>query len=179
MNLSFVSALLDLDSFVGSIDLSQAEAVLLENLEVAWQVAETRFLLVVVTARQGSLSEARSRLAEALETISLPETNRAKINRLDAEVELALAEKRWDQAIAAFQSRIEIFSNAGFRRQLARDLLRLGDAYRLRGKPGDHEGALETYRQALDMFTEMDAPGYKAAAATRLQKMEQDASSRS
>ncbi len=94
---------------------------------------------MVVSARQGRLAEARARLAEALETISLPENNRAKINRLEAEAELALAEGRWDQAVYAFQSRIEIFSTAGFRRQLARDLLRLGDAYRLKGEPGDLE----------------------------------------
>ena len=44
----------------------------------------------------------------------------------------------------------------------------LGDALAKRNEPGDLERARVTYQQALDMFTEMGAPGYIQVLEERL-----------
>lgn len=171
-NLSLVNVILDLNSFAGQADLSEAETALLENIKIGWHVPESRFLLVIVSARQGRLAEAKSRLAEALEAISQPENNKEKVDRLEAEAEVALAEKQWGIAVSGFQSRIEIWQASGFRWLWAHDLIRLGDAFRQRGEPGDPERAREAYQQSLVMFTGMGAPGYIAVLESRLQDLQ-------
>ena len=47
----------------------------------------------------------------------------------------------------------------------------LGDALVARNEPGDLERAQEAYRQSLDMFTEMGAPGYIKVLEERLEDL--------
>jgi predicted ATPase len=172
-NLALVLIILDLNCFAGLVDLSEAEAVLLENIEIGWSIPESRYLLVVVYARKDRLMEARTQLTVANETIGEQEYNNQKVNRLEAEAELALAEKRWSEAIAALQYRMEIYRAAGFRWRWARDLIRLGHAFHQQDGLGDQERAQETYKQSLEMFTEMGATGYINALKSRLQDLEE------
>jgi len=53
----------------------------------------------------------------------------------------------------------------------ARSLIDLGDALLGRNEPGNHERARQTYRESLDMFTEMGAPGYIKVLEKRLGEM--------
>jgi tetratricopeptide (TPR) repeat protein len=140
-----------------------------ENIDIGFNVSESQFLLSILAARRGRLAEAHAHLAEAMGTVSPPENNSEKANRLEAEAELALAEGRWDQAVSAFQTRVDLWQAGGYRWRWARDLIRLGDVFRQRGEPGDPQRAREAYQGSLAMFTEMNAPGYIAALQSRLE----------
>ncbi len=50
----------------------------------------------------------------------------------------------------------------------ARQLIDLGDCLVGRALPGDREQAQGVYQQALEMFTEMGAPGYIQVLEKRL-----------
>jgi len=162
------SSIIDSNIFFGHVDTAEAESCLMENIRIEWQANEACSLLSRIYARSQRLPEAREYLVRVLETVSEPENNREKAARLDAEAELALAEAHWDRAISALQDRIGIFQTASFRWRQARDLVRLGDALRLRGTHGDLERAAGAYRQSLEMFTEMGASGYVLACSQRL-----------
>jgi len=154
-------------------DLSEAESALGENIDIRWYVLQSRFLQVVVFSRQKCIAEAHERLAELVNHLNqLPNvvSNRQafKVCRLNAEAELARAESCWDEAIAKCKALIDIYQAGGCRWLWARQLIDLGDSYIGRDLPGDRERAQQAYRQSLEMFTEMGAPGYIQVLEQRL-----------
>jgi hypothetical protein len=66
---------------------------------------------------------------------------------------------------------IDIYRAGGYKWNWARQLIDLGDVLIGRGLPGDREQAEHVYRQSLEMFTEMGAPGYIQVLAQRLEGM--------
>ena len=88
--------------------------------------------------------------------------------RLSAEAELARAEGCWDDAVSKCKALIDIYQAGGYRWNWARRLIDLGDALVGRDLPGDREQAEQAYRQSLEMFTEMGAPGYIQVLEERL-----------
>jgi len=172
VNESLVVTLLELNKFTGLHDLSEAEVSLRENLQIEWHVPESFCHLATVCARSGRLVEAHAYLAKALENTGEPKNNREKVYHLAALAELSLAEESWDRAVSAFEELIEILQSAGYRWRWARSLIYLGDALRQRNQASDIDRASKAYQRALDMFTEMGAPGYVTAASNRLQDME-------
>ena len=161
-NIELALISLELNCFGSLDDLSEAESGLRENLEMDHRTVQSHYLLSTVYTRQGRLAEAHDLVAQPIEdrTINGRENNRLVASRAMAQAELASAEKRWCDAVAACNTAIEVYKECSHKLWWARQLIDLGDAYLGRNEPGDLEHARETYQQSLDMFTEMGAPGY-------------------
>jgi tetratricopeptide (TPR) repeat protein len=169
-NLDLVMATIELSHFKSMADLSEAEYALNENIRLGDRVVQSNFLLVEVYTHQNRLSDAFDQLscAQDLHPPAAKDTNLFRVLRANAETELALVGGRWDEAVEASRTSIEIYKNCGHRWGSARKLIDLGDALAGRNEPGDQERARETYQQSLDMFTEMGAPGYIKVLEERL-----------
>jgi tetratricopeptide (TPR) repeat protein len=171
MNIGLVSALLDINRFMGIGDLREAESALMENIQIQWLVKESSFYLAVVSARKGLLQEAQDRLAETAQADTQQLTKHEESYRLQAEIELARSGGSWYEAVTACQELIEIYKRGEYHWEWARQLIDLGDVLLGRDEPGDHERAEEAYRQSLEMFTEMGALGYIRVLEDRLRGM--------
>lgn len=90
---------------------------------------------------------------------------------MNAEVELSIAEGCWEEAVSKCQTLIDMCQASGYQWRKARLLINLGDALISRDLPGDREQAEKVYRQSLEMFTEMGAPGYIQVLEERLGRM--------
>jgi tetratricopeptide (TPR) repeat protein len=170
INFDLAGILMEMNRFAGLDDLSEAEAALLENIDMRWMVEESELLLAAILARKGQRQEAQNHLASVLQEYGPDLTKLQQSYRLQAEMELALAEERWDEALAACQALIDNFQAGGYRWYWARQLIDRGDALLKRDGPGDREAAEQAYRQSLEMFTEMGAPGYVRVLEERLER---------
>ena len=144
----------------GSGDLSEAEAAVLENFELWDRTLVYQTQLATIYSLQGRFAEAHVLLADVYKA--------PPILRIGAKTIHAMAEGRWNQAASAVCSLIKLFPPIGARWDWARWLIDLGDIYAQRNQPGDLRRARETYLQALEMFTEMGAPGYIQVLEERL-----------
>ena len=171
-NLHLVNAILEFNRFGDLEELTEAETALEENIDIDWYSVQSLYLLAIVSARQGRLGEARERLARANRDLpqSQREANIYRELRSKVEFELASAEGRWPKAVVACEASIKIFQDSGHRWGYARRLIDLGDALVGRDEAGDLERARHAYQQALDLFTEMGAPGYVQVLEERLAK---------
>jgi len=167
-NLVLVNACLELNRFRGMADIREAEASLQENIEIMSRQITSRFLLVILSSRQGRFTEAHERLAEVIKDLNQPISKGHEVFRFQAEAELARAEGRWEEAVNNFQALINIYQAGGYRWLWARQLIDLGDALVGRDLPGDRDKAEQVYRQSLEMFTEMGALGYIQVLEERL-----------
>jgi tetratricopeptide (TPR) repeat protein len=113
-------------------------------------------------------TEAREQLVEIIQELDQPITRAEEVYRFRAEAELARAEGHWEEAVSKYQTIIDIWQAGGYRWNWARQLIDLGDAMMGRNLPGDRERGEQTYRQSLEMFTEMGAPGYIKVLEQRL-----------
>ena len=173
MNFYLAIAILEHNRFELMDDLSIAESALKENIEIGGVLSlDSKFLLVEVYINQGRISAAHDQFALAQEGLSTAtrDNNLFRVLCANAEIELALAEERWNKAIEASSSSIEIYRDCHHRWGWARKLIDLGDALVGHNQPGDLDRARETYQQSLDMFTEMGAPGYIKVLEERLGK---------
>ena len=132
----------------------------------------SQFYLVVVYIRGDRLDEARDQFAQASENMAMsrPGYSFEEIASL-IELEFAFAEERWTEGISICESLLDTYRNSGERRDSARRLIDLGDALVARDEPGDLERAQEAYRQSLDTFTEMGAPGYIQVVEKRIEDL--------
>jgi predicted ATPase/class 3 adenylate cyclase len=168
LNLSLANVILEMNRFADPYDFAEAEAALLENIASQWLDNESRSLLAVIAAREGHMQEARERMSVALQATAQILYKVREAYHLLMESEIAFAEQNWDQAISSCQTLIDIYLQGGYRWKWARQLIDLGDAFLGRDGPGDQERAEEAYRQSLEMFTEMGAPGYVDVVNARL-----------
>jgi tetratricopeptide (TPR) repeat protein len=159
-NLSIAESQIYLTKYMGLGDLVEAEAALVENLEIGAFPMISKTLLAKVYSLQGRFADAHHLLAELL---SAP----PKLF-LEAKAIHAMAERRWDQAASVTQSLIKLLQGSSRRWEWARALIDLGDIYAQRGQPGDRERAREAYQQSLEMFSEMEAGGYVRVVKERL-----------
>jgi tetratricopeptide (TPR) repeat protein len=125
-------------------------------------------MLSAVFSRQGHIEEARQRLQHAQGQLPANPLAREHFPVLIAEVELSIAEKRWEEAISHSSSLLDWFTRAGRRWNVAHTLLELAEIYRLRGGPGDRERAIDLYDQARVIFAEIGATGYVEIVKNRL-----------
>jgi len=170
-NFEFAIAVLELSRFGLTNELSAAESVLKENIDIGVALLlDSKFLLVEVYLQQGRISSAQEQFTIAQDRLSeaARETNLFRVLRANAELQIALAEDHWDKAVEASRTSIEIYKNCGHRWGWARRLIDLGDALVGRNQSGDLKRARKTYQQSLDMFTEMGAPGYVRVLEERL-----------
>jgi tetratricopeptide (TPR) repeat protein len=167
-NLLLAATILELNRFENLDDLSEAETALNEAIEDQWYYYPAPFLMTIVYARRGVLTEARKFLTDSMEKYGNLEINLYKILNANAQFEIAYADGLWEEAVKASKTSIEAYKDCGHRWGLARRLIDLGDALAGRNEPSDLERARETYQKSLDMFTEMDAPGYIKVLEERL-----------
>ena len=171
-NILLAWIIMEMNWFGKHDELSEAENVLLENLEIFPQSYPSELSLAAVYARQGRISDARELMIRSLEKSYEIEDNSAdKYFLSNLEFEIAYAEEQWSEAFTACNTTSEIFRKPGQRWNWARKLIDLGDVLVMRNEPGDIVKARETYKQSLNMFTEMGAPGYIKVLEERLGNM--------
>jgi len=169
-NLDIATAVLELVCFGLMAKLAEAESALKENIEIGSRLLQSNFLLVEVYLRQNRMSAAHDQFALAQDGLSpaARDNNLYRVLRANAEIEFALADGHWEEAVEACKTSIEVYRDCGHRWGWGRTLIDLGDALIGRNESGDLERAKETYQQSLDMFSEMGAPGYIKVLEERL-----------
>jgi hypothetical protein len=88
-----------------------------------------------------------------------------------AEAQLAAAEARWPEALAAFEALAGCQAQRGFRWGWARNLMDWAATHVARGKPADLERARALLRDSQGAFEEMGIPRYAALVEERLQSL--------
>jgi tetratricopeptide (TPR) repeat protein len=161
--------MLELNRFGYNDDLSEAESILLENIEDNLSPVFSNSGLVFVYIQQGRLRDAHNHFTQSKKLLTQSKiTIFGKVFSPWIEYEFAIAEGRWGEAITASESLFENYQRGGYRYRSTRQLINLGDALVGRNEPGDLDRARETYQQSLNMFTEMGAPGYVKVLEERL-----------
>jgi hypothetical protein len=87
------------------------------------------------------------------------------------EARLATAEKRWPEALAAFETLAGIHERLGWRWRQARAWLDWAEAHVARGQAADIERARDLLQDAQTAFEGMGIPRYAAVAQDRLQAL--------
>jgi tetratricopeptide (TPR) repeat protein len=132
-----------------------------------------RALLTQVCVQTGELAEAAEHLGRACEILSLsPDWLGLAAEVHLAEGVLAIAEKRWQEAEAAFQQAVEINRQYHLPYYEAKALLEWGQMYLLRNNPGDWEKGLELLGQALAIFQRIQARKMVEKVASLLEQIE-------
>jgi hypothetical protein len=139
---------------------------------------EGHCLLSVLRARQGETEAARHLLAKAHERAD----ERGEFGFWEpylgwAEANLAMAEGRWPEALAAFEAEAEALDDRNLRWQRARTLTDWAEAHLARGESGDRRSAGKLLRQAEAEFEAMGAPIYAGQVRARLDEVRQTGSS--
>jgi len=166
-NYFLASSILEMNRFESLDDLSEAEDLLKEIIEIGWKDMRAYFTLVIASARQKKFRAAHEYLLEAEKHVEKDHQG-VKESRTHARYELAYAEQSWDVAVKESETSVEIMKSCKYRYAWSRKLIDLGDALVGRNNPGDLGRARETYQQSLDKFTEMGAPGYIKVLEERL-----------
>jgi len=164
--------LLEMDYFGKLEDWSEAEAALEEATDLADRgIADRalpRSLLSILRSRQGHSAEAGHLLEDSRQQANLPLDKYTEKALTRAEFELAKAQRRWEETLAAVEKLAKLVGGMGARWELARAYLSWGDAYAGRSQSDDWVRAQGFYSQALDLFREMGADGYLKIAQQRL-----------
>jgi tetratricopeptide (TPR) repeat protein len=165
-----ISTIMELNRFRNYDDLSEIERALKENEELGTERFDILYGFGILNARQKRFNEAHDYILQAENEISdKGESPLIDLFRNIAEFELAFAEERWENAVAACKKSIELQKSSGYCWDCARRLIDLGDALVGRNEPSDLDRARQNYQQSLDMFTEMGAPGYIKVLEERLE----------
>jgi hypothetical protein len=127
--------------------------------------------LSVRRARQGEPGAARHLLAEAQEQAAERGGFLVEPYLSWAEANLAMAEGRWPEALAAFETAVDTLVRTNLRWYRARTLVDWAEAHLARGESGDHERAGELLREAEAEFEAMGAPLYVDRVKGHLEKL--------
>jgi tetratricopeptide (TPR) repeat protein len=155
----------------------EAEAAAAEATEVLDHLpfyvyrVETRTVLGALHICQGRLEEARRALEQAQERARAQPSGWDQQSLLWLEARLASAERRWPEALAAFETLAGIHERLGWRWRRARALLDWAEAHLARGQAADIERARDLLQDAQMAFEEMGIPRYAAVAQNRLQAL--------
>jgi serine phosphatase RsbU (regulator of sigma subunit) len=179
-------ALLEFDRLTEPIDqekseevLAEAEAVMLEAVQIRdpglgignW----ARCHLAMVYARQGKFGDARALLAQVQETPDIEVNIWSEIAQAQAAAMLATAERRWPDALSAFETAANLCARVYLRGMWARTLRDWAEVHALRGEPADPERAETLLRKARAIFEEMGTPYYVGLIEERLQALRTEA----
>ena len=129
-------------------------------------------LMSMIRTHQGRLEDAQCFLEEAHEVDSLQST---PINRgwlFFAEAKLRTVEKNWTEALVAFDSTLDIFTELQMRWWRARVLIDWAEMYATRDRTADVEQAITLLREALASFDAMGAIFYSKLVKDKLQVLE-------
>ncbi|MCL7452759.1 MAG: SpoIIE family protein phosphatase [Anaerolineae bacterium] len=130
-----------------------------------------RALLSIVHAHQGRLDQARASLADAeSHARDYPSAWDEQILRL-AQVELAIVEERWTDALGIIEYIAAFEQQAGRRWNWARTLRQWAEIHVRLGEPADLERAQDLLRQARDVYEEMGLDRYTLLVRERLETL--------
>jgi serine phosphatase RsbU (regulator of sigma subunit) len=164
--------LLEYDCFVEAPDWSEVEQLLRDAIDIGERgIGESigpRCRLSIAFARRRDFQEAWRWFNEARSKIVVRSSIWQELFLLMAEAELARAEGRWDDAIAAYQKQVEIHSRTHQRLDWARALHNLAEMHTLRGEAEDLLRAHSLFNLALDLYKSMGAPVYIRVVEERL-----------
>jgi serine phosphatase RsbU (regulator of sigma subunit) len=159
--------------------LAEAEAVMLEAVRVGDRGLGTdtwaRCHLAMVYARQGRFGDARDLLAEVRETRDDGATVWNEIAQAQALGMLAAAEKRWSDALSAFETAADLCTRLNLRGMWARTLWDWAEVHASRGEPEDPERAEALLRKARAICEEMGTQYYVGLIEKRLQALRTEA----
>jgi tetratricopeptide (TPR) repeat protein len=137
--------------------LERAEALQEPGTHLEFFVRVDRAILRV---RQGRLEQARQDLARLEELLQEEPIPFMQIEAARAQAEVALAEGRYDDAIAALDQAAEIAGRREMRWRKGTIVRDLAAAHLSRGKPGDEERGRELLEQAQALFEAIGAMWY-------------------
>jgi tetratricopeptide (TPR) repeat protein len=175
----YIPALLDLDRLLQEQDWSQAERVLNEQLELTkgrglffYSNELAHAFLSMVCSRQGKLEQAAGWLMDLkrLPADQLPYVVKAQLYL--AEIEMAVAEENWEEAIQGYSKYVDLVESAGQRWEVARAYLSWALAYSHRNDGDDLVKAKDLYQKSLALFTEMEADGFVELVNVHLARLE-------
>ncbi|HSF81375.1 MAG TPA: SpoIIE family protein phosphatase [Anaerolineales bacterium] len=173
--------LLEQNYFKEEVELDALAQVIQESIEIGDRgIGENmgpRTRMSILYSRRGRLEEARLMLEQARQAAGARISIWSQAFIASAEAELAFAESRWQEAITACETLVEIQARTGQRWEWARGLLNLADVHTARGEPADLTRAQSLYSLALDLFTKIGAPGYIKIIEKRLLSLQIQAES--
>ena len=173
--------LMEQDYFKEKVDHEELRQIIQEVIDISdrgiGDKVWPRTRMSALYARQGRLTEAHAALAEARQAAGPRVSIWTDAFIAYAEAELALAEARWQDAIRACESLVEIQARTSQRWEWARMLLSLADVHTGRGEPSDFTRAQSLYSLALDLFTKIGAPAYVKIIEERLASLQMRAES--
>jgi tetratricopeptide (TPR) repeat protein len=166
------NAYIIMDRVEGVDDWSKAEHASLEAVEISnrgvGDQVDSRCILGLILVRQGRLAEARQLLEEAHQKAISPSIVWQEQALLNLERDLAGAEARWEQALAAAESVCNLFAQIGARWPWAYSLYEWAEVHLARAEPVDFERGRALYREALTLFRDMGADFYADLLEERL-----------
>jgi len=134
-------------------------------------VVTARCVLSAMHLREGRIEEARRPLVEAREKFGSQITAFEAEDLSLAEARLAVAEKRWPEALAAFEATAQMQARMDKRWYRAQTLREWAEAHLSRNEPGDRDHARELLNESLALFEEMNVPKYAALVGNRIQSL--------
>jgi tetratricopeptide (TPR) repeat protein/predicted Ser/Thr protein kinase len=181
MSIEIAKALIELNRLGEPIDLSEAEAALMTAIEISdrglgeWGKVWPRCLLAIVRAHQGRFNEARLLCTKAQEIADPKHTIWDEGYLKITEAELALAEKRWPESIAAFEVAAGIYERMEMLPRWARILMLWAEVHISRGEPGDFKEAQSLLQKALSAYKEMDITFFVELVENKLEGLQAEA----
>ena len=173
---------------VAALEITRAEIYLEEdNFEAAEQILRAvakkytealpieklvlQLMLCFVNIGLGQLEQAHRQIDEIAASEGTSPSPRYLTMRAWAEARLAVAEKRWEAAFAAYGTYYSVVSQAGMHWHQARIREEWARSLALRNEPDDLPRAREMMREAITLFEQMNAPQYAARLREKLRKM--------
>lgn len=158
-SVGIANVITELDRLGEPVDWSEAEAALATAIEISDRGVGGRVwprcLSCIVQARQGAFQDARLLLTEAQEVAGPTLTMWDEGSLKFAEAELAYAEKRWSDSLAAHEVVAGFAARLEMRPWWASMLKLWADVYISRGEPTDLERAHTLLREALSAYEDM------------------------
>ena len=160
------------------IDLSEADTALDTAIGIGdrfgnrlgWRV-HPRCLLSILNAHQGRDQDARTLYADAEEMAGTDPTFLDQIWLKYAEAELAVAEKRWEDALAAYAFAAGLLVQKKYRTWWAFLLMQWAETHISHGKPMDIKQARGLLNEAQSAYEDMDSPYFAGKAKQRLEEL--------
>jgi DNA-binding SARP family transcriptional activator len=158
----------------GPADWDEVESTLTEAMDIGSAMGEVdtnvwfRAYLVAVYADQGRLEQARFQLSQARASAQDWPFAPVKAPLLWAEGKLATDERRWAEALTAWENLVEIYTQGGMRWDRARTLVEWAAVYTSRGEPADIGRARCLLHESHAMFQEMGISRYSELVQERL-----------
>lgn len=155
--------------------LEEAETALQEAMAISeWgptDPLQAGYFLSAVYARQGRPVEAHRLLNEAQEKAGSQLAVMHQMQLAQAKARVALAEKRFDEAEAAFRQVMTLLEQMGMRWDLAQTCREAAELHLERAGQGDWEHAASLLSRAATLFATINVPRYTALAQERLNSL--------